>query len=97
MAWHDEKTHFLKLNAFLNELEEKMIFHRIEKHSTYAVMVLVDIPGERWEVEFMDDDGVQYEVFRSDGEIVSGQDAVLGLSEMIRTNDDPIGGDGGEA
>jgi hypothetical protein len=32
-------------------------------------MVVVSVPGERWEVEFMIDGSVEVEVFRSNGTI----------------------------
>ncbi len=32
-------------------------------------MVEVTVPGERWEVEFLEDGSVDVEVFRSNGEI----------------------------
>jgi hypothetical protein len=32
-------------------------------------MVVVAVPGERWEVEFFDDDSVEVERFVSNGEI----------------------------
>lgn len=34
-----------------------------------AIMVQVDMPGERWEVEFFADGEVEVEVFRSNGRI----------------------------
>ena len=34
-----------------------------------AIMVLVTMPGERWEVEFLTDGSVEVERFVSDGEI----------------------------
>lgn len=33
------------------------------------MMVLVTVPGERWEIEFFADDSVEVEVFKSSGEI----------------------------
>lgn len=44
-------------------------------------MVLVAVPGERWEVEFFPDQPPEVEVFRSDGSI-GGVDL---LSELTGT------------
>ncbi len=35
----------------------------------WHVMVVATLPGERWEIEFMDEDGVEIERFTSDGTI----------------------------
>jgi len=43
-------------------------------------MIDVAVPGERWEIEFMDDDTIQVEIFRSNGEI-KGEAA---LEELFR-------------
>ena len=47
-------------------------------------MVEVAVPGERWEVEFLEDGYVEAEVFRSDGEI-RGETAV---DELLRRHGD---------
>lgn len=44
-------------------------------------MVMVFVPGEHWEVEFMDDGGVEVERFRSDGQI-SDESSVAELWPM---------------
>jgi hypothetical protein len=44
-----------------------------------AIMVIVTIPGERWEVEFFDDSSVEAERFVSSGEI-GGEEM---LSELL--------------
>jgi hypothetical protein len=41
-------------------------------------MVIVAIPGERWEVERMDAAGIEVERFRSDG-IITGQVTLVKL------------------
>ena len=38
-------------------------------------MILVNVPGAYWEIEFLEDGGVDVERFRSDGTI-SGQEAI---------------------
>ncbi len=37
-----------------------------------SVMVYVAIPGERWEIEFMDAGGIEVEKFVSDGSLIDG-------------------------
>ena len=48
-------------------------------------MVLITVPGERWEVEFFGDGSVEVERFRSHGEI-GGEES---LQELLTTYADP--------
>jgi len=57
-----------KLIDFLNELESRKIYYKLAKHCDEYVMVEIDVPGERWEVEFSPND-VRIEKFKSDGTI----------------------------
>ncbi len=57
-----------KLIDFLEKLEEKKIYYKLNKVRD-AIMVEVAIPGERWEVEFFANGNVEVEKFISDAEI----------------------------
>ncbi|MBQ2729704.1 MAG: hypothetical protein IJF69_02915 [Clostridia bacterium] len=57
-----------KLLHFLNELETKKIYYKLNKVRD-SIMVEVAVPGERWEIEFFDDGTVEIEKFISCGEI----------------------------
>lgn len=57
------------LLSFLNDLRDARIQYQLAHHRDDAVMVQVAVPGERWEVEFLEDGTVEAEVFRSDGTI----------------------------
>ncbi len=57
-----------KLIEFLNALEKSGIYYKLNKVRD-AIMVEIAIPGERWEVEFMNDGTVEVEIFKSVGEI----------------------------
>jgi hypothetical protein len=70
---------FDRLTAFLSELERREIAYSLAHHRDEAVMVLVAVPGERWEIEFFGDGSVEIEKFISSGEIY-GEDA---LSELF--------------
>jgi hypothetical protein len=60
---------FLKLTRFLDKLEDQQIVYTIARHRDDTIMVLVAVPGERWEVEFFIDGAVEVERFTSSGEI----------------------------
>jgi hypothetical protein len=50
------------------DLRAGKIHHRLDQYRDDAIMVEVAVPGERWEIEFLDDGTVEAEVFRSDGD-----------------------------
>lgn len=54
------------LNDLLNELEDRKIFYQIGKIRDESIVVYVAVPGERWEIEFMDDGSIEIEKFISD-------------------------------
>lgn len=72
------------LMAFLNDLREANIGYRLSHHRDEAIMVEVAVPGERWEIEFLENGRVEAEVFRSDSHIV---DAGI-LDDLIRRHHD---------
>jgi len=72
--------------SFLNDLRKGKIYYRVSQHRDDAIMVEVTAPGERWEVEFLDDGTVEAEVFRSDGNIMI-MDASA-LADILRRHAD---------
>jgi len=68
-----------QLLEFLERLEAANL-HYVLGHYRESVNVQVAVPGERWEVEFFDDDTVEIEVFKSDGVLITGTDK---LKELI--------------
>lgn len=57
-----------ELILFLNKLEDSNIFYKLNKVRNEAIMVEIVVPGQRWEVEFMEDGTVEIEKFISDGD-----------------------------
>ncbi len=53
------------LLLFLQKLELYKIHYTIEHNRDDYIMVLVTIPGERWEVEFDAEGNVEIEVFKN--------------------------------
>jgi|SRR3954464_1365956 len=63
---------FRDILGLLKRLREAKIAYRLRHSREDALMIEVNVPGERWEIEFVDyDDEVQVEIerFRSNGEI----------------------------
>ena len=55
--------------SLLRRLDAARIHYRLEQTREDAIAVEVTVPGERWEIEFLESGEVAIEVFRSDGEI----------------------------
>ena len=70
-----QQDNFTRLTAFLQSLERGKIHYTLKNCRDEAIMVLVTVPGERWEVEFLVDGSVEVERFISDGEIY-GEDTL---------------------
>ena len=61
--------HLYASNRISAGLERGKIHYTLQSCRDEAIMVLVTVPGERWEVEFLADGSVEVERFISDGEI----------------------------
>ena len=72
---------FHKLTTFLKHLEIARLHYTLASHRDDTIMVLVTVPGERWEIEFFGDGSVEVERFRSHGEI-GGEES---LQELLTT------------
>ncbi|SRR6266496_1273252 len=60
---------FDKLTSFLTDLERRGIGYTLGHNRDEAVMVNLAVPGERWEIEFVDDGSIEVERFVSNGEL----------------------------
>ena len=60
---------FDKLISFLNRLAAAKISYSLLHDREDMIMVIIAVPGERWEVEFGSDGKVEIERFISTGEI----------------------------
>lgn len=75
---------FNRLLHLLHQLDEAQITYTLAHHRDEALMVMVAVPGERWEIEFLDDGSVEVERFTSTGEI----EAEEALHELLATYTD---------
>lgn len=58
-----------KLLSFLVKLQEAKIHYSLEHYRDDKIMVLVSVPGERWEIEIGSDGAIEVERFISSGDI----------------------------
>lgn len=63
------KAKLSTLTSFLDRLDSADMHYTLASEREGAIMVGVTVPGERWEVEFMDDGEVEIEVFKSNGDL----------------------------
>src|ERR1700739_4518497 len=63
---------YRQILELLRRLKDAKIAHRLGQCRDDAILIEVDVPGERWEIEFVDyDDEVHVEIerFRSNGKM----------------------------
>lgn len=70
--------------ALLNRLREKNIYYCLNQIREEAIMVLISVPGERWEVELFEDGSIEIEIYKSNGNIYDEKK----LEEMFSTFSD---------
>lgn len=81
---------FDRLILFVQNLEKQAIDYSLAHHRDEAVMVIVAVPGERWEIEFLSDGSVEVEKFVSNGEI-AGEEALSELFDRYSEQDETTG------
>ena len=62
-------SNFTRLLDFIRKLDAATIAFDLRRSRYDALMVSINVPGERWEVEFLEDDEIEVERFCSNGEI----------------------------
>ncbi len=81
---------FDQVILFLQKLEKQAIDYSLAHHRDEAMMVIVSVPGERWEIEFLSDGSVEVEKFVSNGEI-AGEEALSELFDRYSELDETTG------
>jgi hypothetical protein len=64
------KTNISEVFAVLRRLDAARIRYRLEQTRDDAIAIEVVLPGERWEIEFLETGEIEIEIFRSNGEIL---------------------------
>ena len=72
---------------FLNELEEKNIYYRLNKTRDESIMVEVAVPGQRWEIEFLEDGTVDIEKFIGDGKMYDREELIVLFNQFSDSQD----------
>ncbi len=69
----------------LRRLDTAGIYFELARPRDEALMILVTVPGERWEIEYLEDGTIEIEIFRSDGEL-KGPEALADLFSRFSDN-----------
>ncbi len=65
---------FRILFEILAQLDEAKIAYTVTRYRYDSISVLAHLPGERWEIDVMEDGDVDFERFVSNGEILERED-----------------------
>ncbi len=60
---------FERMLAFLERLKQAKLSHEVASYRDGALSVVVRVPGEYWEIDFLDDGTVDAERFVSNGHL----------------------------
>lgn len=60
---------YKKLFEIMKRLDEAKIWYAVGSSREGYVKISTDVPGQRWEIEIDDNGDIEFEVFKSDGEI----------------------------
>ncbi len=80
-----KRNGFQKFLGLLTRLEAAHIPYTLDHYRDEAVMVSAQVPGERWEIEFLEDGTIEIEKFLSDGAIYDER----ALSELFHRYEEP--------
>lgn len=73
-----------ELLVLLNKLEENKIYYQLNKIRDNSILVNIAVPGQRWEVEFMENGSIEIEKFLSDGTLFDDEE----LEELFKNFSD---------
>jgi hypothetical protein len=80
---------FAKLMAVIRALEEAQIHFTVARNRDDAVSIQATVPGERWEIDVLEDGEVDFERFVSTGGVTGEND----LKHFIARFAEPSGGE----
>lgn len=76
-----------KLLALSDQLKTAGIHHDVTRYREDGVSIIASVPGERWEIDVLDDGEIVVEVYKSQGGC-RGEEALKDLFERHSDNDD---------
>jgi hypothetical protein len=75
---------------FMAELQESHLFFRVYSQETDSIIIVVDVPGQHWKVEFLASGIVKVKIFRCSGEGVCGEEKLPELLQILQIDSDSV-------
>ena len=75
-----------KLLALSDQLKAANIHHEVTRYREDGMSIVANVPGERWEIDVLDDGEVIVEIYKSQGGC-RGEEALKDLFERHSDND----------
>ena len=75
---------FGSLLHFLNRLESHAYCYSLHHEHADAILVRINGPEERWEVQFRTSGEIELETFTSTGQVLTGPDATAVLERLFK-------------
>lgn len=82
-------NNFVKLIDFLEKLDDSKIYYRLNRIRD-SILVEIAVPGERWEVEFMLDDSIVIEKFKTELELYDESELEVLFADFGNVKKDDI-------
>ena len=83
---HSETHPLAKLLALSDRLKEAGIQHEVTRYREDGVSIIANVPGERWEIDVLEDGEVVVEIYKSQGGC-RGEEALKDLFAQHSEND----------
>jgi hypothetical protein len=75
-----------KLLALSDRLKSANIHHEVTRYREDGVSIIATVPGERWEIDVLDDGEIVVEIYKSQGGC-RGEEALKDLFDRHSDND----------
>ncbi|HBI41620.1 MAG TPA: hypothetical protein DDY78_02025 [Planctomycetales bacterium] len=80
---------FDKVLKFLRDLDRMKIYYELAHYMEDGISVVIAVPGQRWEVDFLEDGSVYVERFVSNGHI-DDESAFIELFAKFSDEEAPV-------
>lgn len=79
-----------KLFSFMAELQEHPLSFRVHSREPDSIVIVVDVPGQHWNVEFPATGTVKVKIFKCSGEGVFGEEKLPELLQHFQIDSDRV-------
>jgi len=76
---------FAKFMEIIRALEKAQIHYRVDKHRYDGISIEATVPGERWEIDVLEDGEVDFERFVSDGNVTGEEEMIQAIAKWAES------------